>query len=388
MLTQNIMPFWYPQTLDKEKGGYHLNHDLHGNPRKGGTKMIVTQARMVWYFSKLYNTGLCGEECLQAAEHGYRFLRDKMWDKENGGFYWQLDSEGKILRRSKHMYGQAFGLYSLSEYAMASKSEEALSLAGRMFRLMEEHSHDEDYGGYNEFFLADWSLPTRAEDAYLGYGLDVKRMNTHLHMLEALITYYKATKDPLGKERLTELIFVLSNSVVRVRVGACTELYRLDWSPVHGPEHDRVSYGHNLENIWLLMEACNAVGVPNGLLTNYYRSLFDYSIRFGFDEQNGGVFDSGPIDESADRLAKVWWVQAEALVSMIYMYRLTGDAVYLGYFDKQLDWVEKCQVDWKNGDWFNTILPDGTPVSNKADEWKSAYHNGRAMIKMLAALKD
>jgi len=73
MLTQNIMPFWYPQTLDKEKGGYYLNHDLHGNPRKGGTKMIVTQARMVWYFSKLYNTGLCGGECLQAAEHGYRF---------------------------------------------------------------------------------------------------------------------------------------------------------------------------------------------------------------------------------------------------------------------------------------------------------------------------
>jgi len=381
------MPFWYPQTLDNEKGGYHLNHDVHGNPRKGGTRMIVTQARMVWYFSKLYNKGWGGDECLQAAEHGYRFLRDEMWDEENGGFYWQLDSEGKILRPNKHMYGQAFGLYSLSEYAMASKSQEALNLARRMFRLMEEHAHDRDYGGYNELFLPDWSPPTRAEHAYLGYGLDVKRMNTHLHMLEALITYYEATKDPLGKERLTELVFVLSNSVVHIGVGACTELHRLDWSPVHGPEHDRVSYGHNLENIWLLIEACKAVGIPNGLLTNYYRSLFDYSTKFGFDEQKGGVYDSGPIDEPADRLAKVWWVQAEALVSMIYMYRLTGDAVYLGCFDKQLDWIEEYQVDWKNGDWFNTVLPDGNPIGSKADEWKSAYHNGRAMIEVFEALK-
>jgi len=187
MLTQNIMPFWYPQTLDKEKGGLHLNHDVHGNPRKGGPKMIVTQARMVWYFSRLYNTGWGGEESLQAAEHGYSFLRDRMWDKENGGFYWQLNSDGKILRRNKHMYGQAFGLYSLSEYAMASKSEEALDLAKQMFRLMETKAHDEDYGGYNEFFSPDWSPATEANRAYLGFGSGVKRMNTHLHLLEALV---------------------------------------------------------------------------------------------------------------------------------------------------------------------------------------------------------
>ena len=388
ILTQNIVPFWHPQTLDKEKGGYHLNHDVDGNPREGGTKMIVTQARMIWYFSRLYDSGWGGEECLQAAEHGYSFLRDYMWDKENGGFYWQLDSEGKVLRSNKHMYGQAFGLYSLSEYATASKSKEALSLAQRMFGLMEEHAHDGDHGGYNEFFLSDWSPAAEAGHAYLGYGSGAKRMNTHLHMLEALITYYKATGDQLGKDRLNELIFVLSNSVARFGVGACTELYRRDWRPVHGPEHDRISYGHNLENIWLLIEACNAVGIPNDLLANYYRSLFDYSVRFGFDQQNGGVYDSGPINEPADRLGKVWWVEAEALVSMIYMYLLAGDEVCREYFSRQLDWIDRHQVDWKNGDWFNTILPDGTPIGNKADMWKSAYHNGRAMIEVLEVLKD
>lgn len=388
ILTQNIIPFWYPATIDKERGGYHLNHDTYGNPRKDGEKMIVTQARMVWYFSNLYKTGWADKESLEAAEHGFKFLRDRMWDRENGGFFWQLSAEGKVVKPNKHMYGQAYGLYSLSEYAIASKSREALDLARQMFELMEKHAHDKKFGGYNEFFLPDWSPATRAEGEYLGHILKVKRMNTHLHLLEAFITYFEASKDPLAKERLIELIFVLSNSVVRFKVGACTELYRPDWSPVHGPEHDRVSYGHNLENIWLLMEACKAVGIPNGLLMNYYKTLFDYSIRFGFDEQKGGVYDNGPINRPADHLNKTWWVQAEALTSMFFMYLLTKEPVYLEYFEKELDWIEKHQIDWQNGEWLNTILPDGTPTGNKADMWKSAYHNGRAMINVLAALNE
>jgi len=87
-------------------------------------------------------------------------------------------------------------------------------------------------------------------------------------------------------------------------------------------------------------------------------------------------------------LNKVWWIQAEALVSGIYMYHLTRDPVYLRYFEKTLDWIENHQVDWRNGDWFNNIRPDGNPVGNKADIWKSAYHNSRAMIESLAKLKQ
>ena len=44
-----------------------------------------------------------------------------MWDQQFGGFYWEVDSSGRAATRpEKHMYGQAFGLYALTEYAMAS----------------------------------------------------------------------------------------------------------------------------------------------------------------------------------------------------------------------------------------------------------------------------
>jgi mannose/cellobiose epimerase-like protein (N-acyl-D-glucosamine 2-epimerase family) len=73
---------------------------------------------------------------------------------------------------------------------------------------------------------------------------------------------------------------------------------------------------------------------------------------------------------------------------MAYMYSLTGENIFLEHFRKTLDWIGNYQVDWRYGDWFDTVLPDGTPTGNKAYIWKSAYHNGRAMIKAIEILNS
>ncbi|MBS7635337.1 AGE family epimerase/isomerase [Candidatus Bathyarchaeota archaeon] len=243
ILTQNIMLFWYPKTLDFEGGGYHLNHDIEGKPLGKGPKMIVTQFRMLWYFSKLYNSGWAGRETLEAAEHGFSFLCDKMWDKEHGGFFWEVDFQGNVRKDFKSMYGQGFALYGLSEYIIASKSGEAAELARELFDLMEKHAYDWKYNGYREFFARNWSIPERDVMTYIAPSVEFKTMNTHLHLLEPFTTYYEVTKDPIVEQRLTELILILSNTVVRMHSGACTDLHSWEWKPLafHG-EH-RVSYG-------------------------------------------------------------------------------------------------------------------------------------------------
>lgn len=214
----------------------------------------------------------------------------------------------------------------------------------------------------------------------------VKLMNTHLHLMEAITTYYLATSHPTARERLIELIFIQSNSVVRKAIGACTDKYQRNWTPLHGPRYDRVSYGHDIENVWLLMEACDAVGMPNGLLQDLYQTLFRYTLQNGYDQREGGFFDTGPFNAAADRRGKIWWVQAEGLVSALAMYKLTGEDVYLNCFLKTLDWIEKHQVDWQNGDWFAQVTENSKPLGDKAGPWKSPYHNGRAMIECLERL--
>ncbi|HVG37713.1 MAG TPA: AGE family epimerase/isomerase [Pyrinomonadaceae bacterium] len=390
VLTENIADFWFKKSLDRKNGGYLISFDAEGNYKEGGTKMIVTQARMVWLFSRLARFGHRREESLAAAEIGYRFLKEKMWDAKNGGFYWEVDLTGtRVLRPKKHLYGQSFALYALSEYYLASRKPEALDFAVKFFNLLEAKSYDRAYGGYIEFFNEDWSPTPPEEASYMGAAARFKLMNTHLHLLEAMTTFYRASKLPAARDRLLELISIESSAVVRKNLGACTDKYERDWTPrLDRPEFARVSYGHDLENIWLLVDACEAAGVSTYPLLDLYRTLFDYSLKYGYDEKEGGFYYYGPFDAPAADRGKDWWVQAEAIVSALYMHRLTNEPKYLAVFERTYDFIEKNMVDWQHGEWHARITPEGRATGDKAQAWKAGYHNGRAMIECLALLKQ
>lgn len=383
ILLQNIIPFWYPHCIDWELGGYRLNHDVQGRWQGDIPKRLVTQARTVWFFAHLSRTAYGNEQHLIAAQHGYEFLRAQFWDANHGGFFWEVDASGHLATiADKHLYGQAFALHALSEYAIASGEASALDLAGELFQLL-ERAYDPQYGGYQEFFQQDWQLAPSDWQGHVGFPSPLKTLNTHLHLMEAITVYYLLSKDEMAKTRLIELIIILSNTVLRKTVGGCTDPHQADWVPLNDARHNRVSYGHDLENIWLLMEACSAVGLSHHLLLDFHRTLFNDAMQYGCDRKQGGFYDSGCFHQPADRRNKVWWVQAEALVAALRMYRLTQEESYLTCFEQTLNWIDRHQVDWECGDWFYEILPNGTAMGDKASAWKSPYHNGRAMLECL-----
>jgi len=388
ILAENIAPFWLAKSLDRENGGYIINFGPASEPRGAGTKALVTQARMVWYFARMARAGRDVPQNLAAAETGYRFLKEKMWDAKNGGFYWEVDPTGdrKLLPR-KHLYGQSYGFYAVSEYYLASRRQDVLAFAARIFDVLEARAHDKTYGGYVEYFNEDWTSPPAGELSYMGVPGDWKLMNTHLHLMEAMTTFYRASRLPAARERLIELIEIESNAVVRKDVGACTDKYRRDWTPILDGDFARVSYGHDIENVWLLADACEAAGLPVHPLLDLFHTLWNYSLQYGYDRSQGGFYDSGLIRQEADGRRKIWWVEAEAIVSALYMYRFTRDPQYLEVFDKTLEFIENHLVDWRNGEWHEFVAPDGQIGGSKAHAWKAAYHNGRAMIECLQLLK-
>jgi mannobiose 2-epimerase len=389
ILNANILPFWYPGCLDREDGGYKLNHDPQGKWLGPAPKALVTQARTVWFFSRLAASPYGKPAYVDAARHGFEFLRDRMWDQKNGGLYWLVDSPGtKALDPDKHLYGQAFALYALSEYYAASRDSEALQLAHRLFELVDLHAHDAVYGGYHESFSRDWTPIDDAKPSQIGTPNDTKSMNTHLHLMEAVARYYEVSREPLVRERLRELIMILSNAVLRKQVGVCTDQHHRNWLPLLGPEKSIVSYGHNIENIWLLMQATGSASVSDGPLLDLYVTLFGYALDYGYDREQGGFFYTGGFGTPAGDRRKSWWVQAEGLVSALRMYRRTGDPIYRTVFEQTLDWIVKHQVDWKHGEWFSWIGTDGRPSGMKADPWKGPYHDGRAVLECLRLLAE
>jgi mannobiose 2-epimerase len=296
----------------------------------------------------------------------------------------------KVLRADKHLYGQAFGLYALSEYSLATGNREAHALADRLFDLIDARAYDQEYGGYREFFTRDWSAPLPGTSGPLGVPADLKLMNTHLHLMEAFTTYVRAGADAgrqapaRARERLAELVAIETQAVVRHGWTACTDRHRRDWTPVLEGDAARVSYGHDLENIWLIVDALRALDRPTAPYHQLFRALFDYSLRHGYDVATGGFFESGGPGKPANRRAKVWWVQAEALVSALTMFQLTNDPRYEEVFARTWEFVNAKQTDWQAGEWHEAIEPDGQPRrGNKAHAWKAGYHNGRALIEAL-----
>lgn len=390
VLNENILAFWHPRVIDRQNGGYHIRIGPNGEDLGPGPKALVTQARTLWLFARAARAGYGDRKALlEAADHGYRFLTERMWNARHGGFAWELDGDGRTPTRPKiHMYGQSFALYALGEYAMASGRKDVLAFARKVFDQWEQKAHDKQYGGYREFFNEDWTPAAPGERSYMAGNADVKLMNTHLHLMEALTTYYSASKLPLARERLLELMAIESNAVVRKGITACTDQYQRDWTPILEGVGGRVSYGHDLENIWLLVDAAEAAGVPVGPYLDLFRENFDYSMKYGWDPVHGGFWYSGWMRQPADNRTKSWWVQAEVLVSALTMYRLTRDPLYWRVFEETWAFVRTHQIDRKTGDWWETVDDQLRPRGNKAHAWKAGYHNGRAMIEGITLLRQ
>ena len=389
ILTQNILPFWYPRVIDAVNGGYRLNYDVSGRWTGESDKFIVTQSRALWFFSRLSYTAYGKTDYLEAAHHGFNFLGQHMWDKEHGGFYWAVDSSGDVpTMPDKHSYAQAFGLYALTEYALASGDSSARSMAQTLFSLLEGHAHDDEHGGYKECLLKNWDPAPEDSTGLLGAPPAHKLMNTHLHLTEALSMYYTLTRDPVAHKRLLELIIIMSSTIVHESVGACTNAFQTDWTRLSGPGYDRISYGHNIESVWMMLNACNKAGVSPAIILNVCRTLFRYSLSYGFDQKEGGFYSEGPLSARADRREKRCWVQAECLLGAIYMHQLTKERIYWDCFQRTLDWITNHQVDWGHGDWHTIIDTKGMPSGDKAGEWGGPYHNVRAILECLEVIES
>ena len=129
-----------------------------------------------------------------------------------------------------------------------------------------------------------------------------------------------------------------------------------------------------------------------GLSPQLYRSwaeaLCTNSLKFGRDREHGGFYYTGPLGRPADDTRKEWWVQAEALVSMLELYRLTHKPEYYQVFRQTLDFVEKHQVA-REGGWWATRAADGSARDNvRSSPWQGAYHNGRAMLLCSKLLEE
>ena len=417
-LSEYILEPWYPLVVDTVNGGYHSTYTRDWTPvATSAERALVQQARHVWATSMIYENYPERREYLAYAATGFRFLRDAMWDKEFGGFYAYCNPEGSPVERSisqKKIYGQAFALYGLSRYYRVSNEREALELAQKEFRWMEEHAHDSQYGGYFEALRRDGSPePARNQGESPGGFSDagLKDYNSSIHLMEALTELYGIWPDSLVRARLEEMFYLIRDTFVHPD-GYLLLYFEPDWTHVTGeyteersraaggPEAEwfleHFTYGHDVETAYLLLETAHALGRGGDEKTHRIaKRLVDHSLASGWDSQNGGFFDAGVPTQEGIRIVnnhKAWWGQVEGMNALLLMHTLYPDDPhdYYGKFLKSWEHIDTYLIDKAYGGWFNNAT-DTWPENvnqNKSHIWKTTYHNARGMVNCIHMLRE
>lgn len=375
ILTQSLLPFWR-RVADASTGeGYQLNHDIAGRWLGPANLALVTQARMLWFFAHLRRHGRATAADGRRAERGLAVLIDRFRDKAHGGYFWQLRySDYAPSKPDKQLYAQSFALFALSEHALVSSSAIAAAAAAAAFEVIDAQFRDAASGNYAEFLLRDWSVPSPLRKDYLGGVGGARTQNTRIHLLEALTTHYELARSPTVANRLAEVVALTERALVR----APAYFFR----PTDGGVPARQSYGHDLETIHLLMRGRALLGLC-GSPPAFYGKVVDDALRLAEDRGLGGVFESGPAGGVPDARGRKDWIQAEALLTLGELFRLTRQDDRKAAFFRTLDWIGRWQVDWANGSWYDTIDSALHPTGGKAGPWGGPYHTGRAVLGCL-----
>lgn len=377
-LNNNILNWWLG--LKDARGGFISEADFWGNPISEATRGVILNARIIWSFSAAYRH-LGKKEYLLAARHtGEWFLRH-FCDHRYGGVYWSVNANGQALNRKKQLYAQAFAIYGMSELYRASNDQEALNTAIQLFRTVEHYFADPVYGGYSEALdrefspLEDMSLSTHDINAE-------KTMNSHLHLLEAYTNLYRVWPDAALKESLSSLLDLVCMRMVGSN-GHLLLYFTRDWQVLPGP----ISYGHDIETSWLALES--AMALKDFERFEQIRCTAERLARSG----NEGYLEDGSY--RYERLSKdgsfsyddtrQWWVQAEAIVGNLWLWKYHGDPKGLERAFSCWKYVKTHFLDYEHGEWYYNILPDGHPDPSlpKAGFWKCPYHNTRMCLEAL-----
>ncbi|OXG08386.1 mannobiose 2-epimerase [Flavobacterium araucananum] len=377
-----ILKYWSKHTLDNENGGFvgQIDFDEHiiAHTEKGS----VLNARILWTFSSAYKHTK-NENHKKIAKRAFEFLSNHFYDPEFGGLFWSINADKTPKDTKNQIYALAFAIYGLSEYYAISKEDKALEIAINLYLQIQKHSYDPVNKGYFEALTRDWQP---IEDLRLSNkdANEKKTMNTHLHIVEAYANLFKVWKDTTLQSDIIVLLETIEKHFINTKTGHLRLFFDENW--IEKP--DVISYGHDIEAAWLLLQ-CAEISEDKTLIENYTKHAIQMAevTKEGIDVDGGLWYEFDP-EKNKIIAEKHWWVQAEALIGFYNAYQLTGKESYLNIVYKNWKFIKKYILDKQNGEWFWGIDKEYSLIEkDKAGFWKCPYHNGRACMELIDRIK-
>ena len=381
----HLIDFWIKYSPDERNGGFigTINKD---NQPVYSSKSMVSTARTLWGFSAAIRfiktrTELASEAYRlpvleQLCKRAFEYIINHFWDQTHGGVYWSVNAEGRPENTQKAMYAHSFFVYGMSEYFRATGFKPALEWARKGFRAIIDHAYDSKMGGYIEGFAENWSDTT---DYVLSKGELRKSMNTHLHLLECFANLYQVDKSETVRFHLEHCLNIMLDRVIGPDKTRMTLFFTDDWTP----KDKTISYGHDIEASWLVLESAEILGDEHYIEYCKTKGLaMAKDAAEGLQKDKGMIYEIDP-ETGHGKFSRDWWVMAEAMVGFYNAYQLSGKVHFLEKSENSWEFIKDHLIDHQGGEWFGGV--DAThqlTSTSKGNPWKAPYHNVRACMEI------
>jgi len=383
----DTMAFYHPRAIDPDGGFFHYFRD-DGSVYDASHRHLVSSTRFVFNYAMAARE-FGNAEYLDAARHGLRYLREVHRDASSGGYAWTI-RDGAPEDRTNHCYGVAFVLLAYST-ALKAGIDDVVPWIDETWELLETRFWDTDAGLYRDEADAHWNFS------------DYRGQNANMHMCEAMLAAYEATRQPRFLERALTLADHMTRRQAAKAGGLVWEHYDKQWNVDWDYHRDDPKHlfrpwgyqpGHQTEWAKLLVILDGHLrerGTPADWLVDTARHLFDVAAQRAWDPEFGGLcygFGLAPEYAVCDD-DKYFWVQAESLAAAARLADASGDARYWEWYEKLWAYSWRYFVDHEHGAWYRILdRRNGKYSDEKSPAGKTDYHTMGACYDVLAVLRN
>jgi mannose/cellobiose epimerase-like protein (N-acyl-D-glucosamine 2-epimerase family) len=357
------------------EGGFAWLDD-DGAPELDRPVELWVTCRMTHVYSLGHLIGRPG--CGALADHGVEALRGRFRDREHGGWYAKVGTEGPTVT-DKTAYEHAFVVLAATS-ATAAGRPGGRELLDEALSVLLEQFWDDDSG----MVVEQWDESFSNLDPYRG-------VNANMHTVEALLSAADVLDDAGLRDRASRIVTRVVHDLAANHEWRIPEHFDESWTPIldyniDEPAHPFRPYGatigHWLEWARLALHLRAGLGeeAPGWLLDDA-RSLFDAAVREGWavDGADGFVYT---VDWSGEPVVRerMHWVVAEATAAAAALHSATGDPSYERWYETWWEYIDACFRDPERGSWHHELSPANEPSSLTWQGKPDIYHAFQATL--------
>lgn len=362
-LTENVLPFWLNNAIDKKHGGIFTCLDKTGD-LYGTDKSVWFQGRALWTFSKAYNYIEKNKVYLDAAKQIYDFL--PFCSDTDGRMFFTVTQDGRKIQKRRYYFSETFAAIGCAQYYKATGNHESWQCAENYFQIAKKcYDHPE--------------LNTPK------YHISSKALSPVMIMMSTARSMAECAPDPEYYETLAKKYAdeVLQGGFLSDEIPALLENISPDGKFMDTPTGRTINPGHSLETAWFLM--VEGMLAKNDKALDAARQIIDITLPLGLDKKHGGIIAfCDALGKPATALEwdmKLWWPQNEAIIANRMAYEIFGEEKYKKQYETLLYYAFEHFGDKEHGEWYGYLHYDSTPSSHlKGNIFKGPFHLPRMLM--------